>query len=391
MKIIAITTIRSDYDLMSSLYRELNNDVDIEFKLLVAGTHISPTYGLTIREVEKDNFDILLKSETLLDSESKVGRLKSASIMLMSFIDVVSNYEPDLILYAGDREDVAVGALLGAYLSIPTMHFFSGDHAADGHVDNPVRHATSKLTTYHCASVEQHADRLRAIGEPNERISVIGSVALDKFLAHKSLPLDSIFDQFEIQSDIEKVALVIFHPIEDEKKYACEILGNIISELSSRGIFCFVGAPNSDPNNRQLLVLHRDYAESDMVYFYRSMPRDIFLTIFKNSELIIGNSSAGILEAASIPIPTVNVGARQVGRLAGENVIFCDADKVSIARAIDRALSKEFRSMIQTIENPYGGGSSVSKAHKLIKTIDFKSILYKKEDPLLVNKEKEDG
>ncbi|MDG1725892.1 MAG: UDP-N-acetylglucosamine 2-epimerase [Emcibacteraceae bacterium] len=391
MKIIAITTIRSDYDLMSNLYRELDNDMNIEFKLLVAGTHISPTYGLTVQEIENDNFDILIKSETLLDSDSKVGRLKSASIMLLSFIDAVANYEPDLILYAGDREDVAVGALLGAYLSIPTMHFFSGDHAADGHVDNPIRHATAKLTTFHCASVEQHAERLRAIGEPDERISIIGSIALDKFLAHKNLPLKSLFDQLNIETQPEKLALIIFHPIEEEKKYACEILRIIISELLSKGIYCFVGAPNSDPNNRQLLNLDEEYSGSEMVYFYKNMPREMFLTIFNNSELIIGNSSAGILEAASIPIPTVNVGARQVGRLAGKNVIFCDAEKKSIKNAIERALSKKFKSFIANIENPYGDGKSVEKALNLIKTINFVDILYKKEDPLYVNKDIIDG
>ncbi|MDG1004203.1 MAG: UDP-N-acetylglucosamine 2-epimerase, partial [Emcibacteraceae bacterium] len=152
-----------------------------------------------------------------------------------------------------------------------------------------------------------------------------------------------------------------------------------------------VGAPNSDPNNRQLLNLDEEYSGSEMVYFYKNMPREMFLTIFNNSELIIGNSSAGILEAASIPIPTVNVGARQVGRLAGKNVIFCDAEKKSIKNAIERALSKKFKSFIANIENPYGDGKSVEKALNLIKTINFVDILYKKEDPLYVNKDIIDG
>ena len=193
MKILALSTIRSDYDLMSGLYKALNDDPDIELKLLIAGAHLTATYGMSLSQVEEDGFDILLKSETLLDSDSPAGRLKSASIMLFGFIDTVAAYKPDLILYAGDREDVIIGALMGGYLSIPTMHFFSGDHAADGHVDNPIRHATTQLSTYHCASVEEHAERLRAIGEPDERISVVGSIALDKFVSHESMSQEKIF------------------------------------------------------------------------------------------------------------------------------------------------------------------------------------------------------
>lgn len=391
MRILAITTIRSDYDLMSGLYFALHNDPDIDFKLLVAGTHLSPTYGLTVHQIEQDGFNILAKSETLLDSDSHVGRLKSAAIMLLSVVDIVAQYNPDLLLYTGDREDVMIGALLGAYLNIPTMHFFSGDHAADGHVDNPVRHATSKLTTFHCASIEKHAERLRALGEPNERISVIGSIALDKFVAHKAMSTAEIFSQLSIEKKAQKIALVIFHPVDAEKEYSPQILIDIITALQNNNIFAFVGAPNSDPNNRQLLDVHEKYKGMGNVYFYKSMPRDIFLSIFKQSELIIGNSSAGILEAASVPIPAVNVGARQVGRLASKNVIFCDTDTRSISSAVLKALSTDFKHKTSKVKNPYGDGDSVKNAIKVIKSRDFKKLLYKKEDPLYVNKGTEKG
>lgn len=385
MKIVAITTIRSDYDLMSRLYRSLNDDPEIEFKLLLAGAHMSSTYGMTVEQVEADGFEFLLKSETLLDSDSPLGRLKSASLMLLSFVDTVANYKPDLIIYAGDREDVIIGALLGGYLSIPTMHFFSGDHAADGHIDNPVRHATSKLSTFHCVSVEQHADRLKALGEPEERIGVIGSIALDKFVAHQSMTVANIFSQLKLPVTDKNIALVIFHPIKDERDFADQILKSIINSLLAKGFFVFVGAPNSDPDNRQLMDVYNDYNENSDVYFYKSLSRDIFLSIFKRSKLIVGNSSAGVLEAASIPIPAVNVGARQVGRLVGENVIFCDSNMESISSAIDEALTPEFLAKVSSMQNLYGDGRSVEKAIEIIKNTDFAGMLYKKEDPLLVS------
>ena len=376
MKILAITTIRSDYDLMSSLYQALNQDPEIELKLLIAGAHNSPTYGLTIEQIRDDGFDILLNSETLLDSDSKVGRLKSASIMLLSFIDSVANYNPDLILYAGDREDVIIGSLLGAYLSIPTMHFFSGDHAADGHVDNPVRHATSKLSTFHCASIEHHKERLLAIGEPSKRIAVIGSIALDRFLSFKSENMTEICSQLKIQANPKRMALVIFHPINEEKD---EVYFEILHEEDD--------APNSDPNNRPLIEMKNKYINNDQVYFYKTLPRNIFLSIFKNSDLIIGNSSAGILEAASIPIPAINVGKRQVGRISNKNVIFCDTSNSAITDAIIKATSDCFKKEISNIKNLYGDGKSIEKAVYLIKNTNFNELLYKKEDPLDMYKE----
>jgi UDP-hydrolysing UDP-N-acetyl-D-glucosamine 2-epimerase len=384
MKILALSTIRSDYDLMSGLYKALNDDPDIELKLLIAGAHLTATYGMTLSQVEEDGFDILLKSETLLDSDSPAGRLKSASIMLFGFIDTVAAYKPDLILYAGDREDVIIGALMGGYLSIPTMHFFSGDHAADGHVDNPIRHATTKLSTYHCASVEEHAERLRAIGEPDERISVVGSIALDKFVSHESMSQEKIFSELNLPYLGKKTCLIIFHPIGDEKKIAVEILNCIIQALIDFGFFVFVGAPNSDPDNRQLFNLQADYNQNKDVFFYKSLPLNLFLSIFKQSSLIAGNSSAGILEAASIPIPAINVGARQIGRLAGDNVIFCGTDKEAIIAAIEKACSPIFLSSIKNIKNLYGDGDSIKKAVRIIKETNFSKILHKKEDPILV-------
>src|SRR5690554_5565085 len=155
-KVLGITTIRSDYDLLSPLYKKMEEDSDIELKLLVAGGHLSSTYGESINLIKEDGFKILCEIETLIDSNSKKSRLKTASILLQNSIDIVAQYNPDVIIYAGDREDVIVGALLGGYLEIPTIHFYGGDHVKDLHIDNPIRHATSKLSTVHMVSNEEH-------------------------------------------------------------------------------------------------------------------------------------------------------------------------------------------------------------------------------------------
>ena len=143
-KILAFTAIRSEYDLLSGLYILLSKDEDIEFKIIVSGSHLSKRGGFTFKDIEKDGLDILAKIETLEDSDTKASRIKSGAALLQNSIDVVSEYKPDMIIYAGDREEVIIASIIGGYLEIPTVHFFGGDHVKDSHIDNPVRHATSK-------------------------------------------------------------------------------------------------------------------------------------------------------------------------------------------------------------------------------------------------------
>lgn len=381
MKILALTSIRSEYDLLSPLLFKLQADIGVELKLLVGGAHNAPTFGNTYKDIEKDGFDILCRIESLLDADSPSARLKSASILLMSMIDAVRSYEPDLLIYAGDREEVLIGGMLGGYLGIPTVHFFGGDHAADGHIDNPVRHATSKLSTCHMVSTNQHHDRLKAIGEPESRIFTIGSIALDKFIQFEAI---ENITQIVSGRVIEKpAALFIYHPIQKEIGREALIITDAIGALIQAGYHVFVGLPNSDPGNSAVRDAIQAASKGQThCTLYGNLPRDQFISLFKSCSIIVGNSSAGILEAASLPIPCINIGARQRGRFCAENVIFVDATSESIKAGVQRASSLAFTKTLEDMINPYGDGYSVDRAYNLIKTIDFKALLAKKEDPL---------
>ena len=381
-KILAITGIRSDYDLLSSLFRLLDNDKEIEFKLLIGGAHLSSSYGLSVKQIEKDGFDILLRVESLIDSNSNQSRLKSASIFLQNSIDIVSQYNPDLILYAGDREEVIIGGLLGGYLEIPTIHFFAGDHAKDGHVDNPIRHAASKLSTAQFVTLQQHKQRLLKMGENEERIKVIGSIALDRFVGKAPMNKNEIREFFNVEKEFEDFGLVIYHPLAEEKDQCHKYFEDILKSLKENNINAFVSNPNTDPGNRNIIKIAEKYKDDSNFKFYKNLDRKVFLSIFKNSMILTGNSSAGILEAPSIPIPVVNVGMRQRGRIANDNIIFCESDYDSINRAIKKALSSEFLSIVKKVKNIYGDGKSAQRAYELIKKMDFRKMLYKKEDAL---------
>ncbi|PKG98910.1 UDP-N-acetylglucosamine 2-epimerase [Paraglaciecola sp. MB-3u-78] len=381
MKILALTSIRSEYDLLSSLFFKLNNDPEIDLQLMVGGAHNSPSFGLTKKDIELDGFNILINIESLLDADSKSSRLKSASILLLSAADIVNQFSPDLIIYAGDREDVMVGALLGGYLSIPTLHFFGGDHSLDGHIDNPLRHAVSKLSTCHFVSTQEHVMRLKALGEPSNRIHHIGSVALDKFS-------DIEFSGKRVNAVAGKeldrpAALFIFHPVESEVNIAAKIVSDSISALIEEGFHVFVGKPNSDYGNTDIRkAIEEIEGKTEHISVYGNLSREPFVQLFKACKLIAGNSSAGLLEAASIPIPCINIGERQKGRYCSDNVIFVDVDKKSVITGIRKVQELQFEETLKLVVNPYGDGKASERAYNLIKTIDFKSLLLKKEDPL---------
>jgi len=383
-KILAFSSIRSDYDIMSPLYKLFYEDDEIDFKIIVSGAHLSHKFGYSVEQIRKDGFEILLEIETLLSSDTGLSRVKSASFLLQNSLETIAKFNPDLMIYAGDREDVLIYAMIGGYLNIPTIHVYAGDHVKDGYIDNPIRHATSKLSTAHFVALEEHKKRLVRMGEDKRRIFVIGNISLDKFVHFQPLTKSEIKNYFKIQDGFDKFALMIFHPITEEIHNVDLYFENILRNLEERKINTFVSYPNVDPGNQKLLNVIDKYKKNKNFIFYKNLDRELFMSIYKHSLFIIGNSSSGICESASLKIPAINVGLRQTGRFADKNVIFCGTSYQDISNSIDRALSKEFLEKLKNLKNSYGDGNSARKAYEIIKTIDFKSMIVKAEDPLEV-------
>ncbi len=383
-RILGLTSIRSDYDLMSGVYRVLHDDPDVELRLLVSGAHLSPQFGRTVDLIVADGFSLLGDVETLINGDSKSSRLKTAANLLNGSIDLIRAYSPDLMIFAGDREDVLVASTIGAFLDIPTVHFFGGDHAADGHVDNPVRHATSKLATAHFVSIDGHRRRLLRLGEPERRISVIGSVALDKFFSEPALDKDTVLRDMRAKPHAAShpLAVLIFHPVDQERAMAPDYVRNAVNAMIERGYHVMVGAPNPDPGNNALVEALRELGQREEVSFYGNTSRACFVNLMRHASLMIGNSSAGLLEAASVGLPVINIGERQRGRTCGDNVLFCDGDRAAVEAALDTVRSAAFQSRLTGLVNPYGDGRSALKAAALLKTLDFQSLIKKTEDPL---------
>jgi len=380
-KILAFTGCRSDYDLLSALFKKLHADPEFDFSLLVSGTHLSPNHGETVKLIEADGLPISVRVASVPSQPMHELRLESAANLFCGASSAVAEHKPDLLLFAGDREDVIIAALIGVYLGIPTTHFFGGDHALDGHVDHLVRHATSKLASFHFVSTSEHRKRLLALGETESRIFQIGSPALDKFVQEPNLPLEVVFRSIGKSAPLE-YAILIYHPMPEEGLSTGMCFENILRVLAKKGIFTYVSHPNIDHGNEDILHVIERYRGHANFHFYHNLRRRDFVNLLRHASFLIGNSSCGILEVAFLKLAVVNVGNRQRGRASSENVVFVDGDMTSIQNGVEFLLSSEFQTKLRDTASIYGEGDSADKAFKILKQLEYGAFLKKIDDPL---------
>jgi UDP-N-acetylglucosamine 2-epimerase len=209
-------------------------------------------------------------------------------------------------------------------------------------------------------------------------------VALDKFLNEPEIPLPNILQTMNAKPHAytAPIAILIFHPIAEEAEFAGQYIANATEALIQHGFHVCIGMPNTDPGNFNLVKCLESLSEKESVTFYGNVSRNNFVNLFRHARMMVGNSSAGILEAASLKVPVINIGLRQRGRPSGCNVIFVDGDFDSISAAVGLANSDDFRLNIKTSNNPYGDGHSAERASAFLKSLDFGEYLKKPEDPL---------
>ncbi len=380
MKILTITGNRADYDLMSYLYKYFNVDPDIDLGIVVTGGHLTVGYENSVQEIKKDGNKIVAEITDIFNSDTKDSRAKSTGILIAGLTEVVKQFQPDIVVAPGDREEVIAMGIVAAYMQIPFVHFFGGDFAESGHVDNVMRHAASKMASIHIVSLEEHKQRLICIGEREDSIFPIGSIALDKFREEAVVSKKEVLKKVGIDG-YDHYALLIYHPPAEEQKNDIEI-SEIMRALNEKKIKTVVSYPNTDFNNSRVIKVYEKYKDCDNFFFYRNLDRNTFVNLYRNADFQIGNSSSGVCEAASIPIPVINIGTRQRNRGNNENVVYISNVFNGLEEAIDNVMSNEYRESIKDIKNVFGDGNSSKKAYELIKGIDYSEYLLKFYDPL---------
>jgi GDP/UDP-N,N'-diacetylbacillosamine 2-epimerase (hydrolysing) len=380
LKILAITGIRSEYFILQPVFEEFLSRKNVELKAIVTGAHLSPLYGNTYKLIEKDGYDII-KLETLLSSDKLSGRCKSVGIQIMGLTDIVSREKPDWLLVLGDREESITTAIVGTYLNIPVAHLCGGDRVV-GNIDDSIRHAVTKLAHLHFPTTKENGERIIKMGEEPWRVHVVGNPALDSIRKQPYLGLDYINGKLGTNiKENEPFILLIKHPLSSEVELAekqMEITMEAISELGYKTIVIY---PNSDAGNYGMIQVIKKYEKKfDFIKAFETLPRDIFVNLQRKTALLLGNSSAGILEAPFLGLPVVNIGSRQKQRQHSENIIFVPHDKEKIKEAINKVINdKEFIRICKNCSNPYGDGYSSKRIVDIILSTPINSELLNKQ------------
>ena len=380
-KIAVVTTSRADYSHLYWPLRELSAHPDVDLKTIVMGAHLSPEFGSTIREIEKDGFHIDARVECLLSSDSDVGMAKTIGVATLSLADIFGQMRPDLLLLIADRYEMLAPASVALALRIPIAHIEGGE-ISEGAIDDAVRNALTKMSHIHFTSTHAARDRVIAMGEEAWRVHRAGAPSLDHLRRQTLFTREQIESRLRIELK-HPVILVAYHPVtlaRDTVREA-DALFEALENLPDQILFCY---PNADAGSRKLIERARTFAASrDAAHVFVNLDALTYWSLLKQVDVLVGNSSSGIMESASFALPTVNVGLRQQGRERARNVIDAAPEVRAILKAIATAKSADFRRELQGMTNPYGEGVASEKIVEVLATVPLgEELLLKRHAPL---------
>jgi UDP-hydrolysing UDP-N-acetyl-D-glucosamine 2-epimerase len=371
--IAVVTTSRADYSHLYWPLHELSRHPGVDLRLIVLGAHLSPQFGETVREIEKDGLPIAARVECLLSSDTDVGMAKTLGLAVLSLADLLAQTRPDLLLLIADRYEMLAPAAVALTLRIPIAHIEGGE-VSEGAIDDAVRNALTKMSHVHFTSTEGARARVIAMGEEPWRVHRAGAPSLDHLRRSRLLNREQLEEKLQI--DLRSATyLVAYHPVtllRDTTEEA-DALFAALEELSGPVLFCY---PNSDAGNHALLEKTRTFlATRPESKLFVNLDAVTYWSLLREVSVMIGNSSSGIMEAASFALPVVNVGFRQKGRERARNVIDAEPSAPAIGAKIAEAGSSSFRDSLAGMTNPYGDGHAAEKIVQVLTSVPLNQEL----------------
>jgi len=374
--VAVITTSRADYSHLYWPLRDLSENENVDLRIVALGSHLSPEFGNTVREIEKDGFQIASRIECLLSSDSDVGMAKTIGVATLSLADLLGKMRPDLLLLIADRYEMLAPAAVALALRIPVAHIEGGE-VSEGAIDDAVRNALTKLSHIHFTSTLAARERVIALGEEEWRVHHAGAPSLDHLRRRPLLSREEIEKRLELNLKTPTI-VVAYHPmtIARDTLQEVEAVFTALGNLSEQILFCY---PNADAGSRELMERTKSFiASRGHGKVFTNLDTVTYLSLLRQVDVLVGNSSSGIMESASFALPTVNVGLRQQGRERPRNVLDADADVNSILQAIDRARTGEFRELLAGMANPYGEGCASETIVRVLTTVPLSQTLLMK-------------
>lgn len=376
-----VTTTRADYGIYRPLLRALAAAPHLRTIRFAGGTHLRTDFGTTIAEVNRDPFGPVVEVDYLVPGDDAAAIAASGGAALAHFGRAFAAHPVDLLFLLGDRYEMLSAATAALLHRIPIAHLHGGDITA-GSLDDAVRNAVTKLAALHFPALSQHADRIKNMGEAPWRIHVTGALALDELASFTPEPIGALSAALEL--DLRKpTAVLCLHPETLDSVGPADQFRAVADALRDfHGNIVVIGS-NADEGHLTLRrEMERLASSRPATRLALSMPQPRFWSCLHHAALLIGNSSAGIIEAASLRLPVVNVGRRQSGRLHAENVLEVPEWNTSnIAAAIRRAASPDFRASLTNLKNPWGDGRAAERIMSALRTIsDRPRLLSKSQD-----------
>lgn len=378
-KIAVFTGTRAEYGLLYWVIKGLHESAEVELQLYAGGMHLSPEFGYTINQIEKDGFPVVERMEFLLSSDSPVGITKSMGLALINSAEVLDRNKPDLIVLLGDRFESMTVAQAAMVACIPVAHIHGGEKT-EGLIDEAVRHSITKMSHLHFAATEAYQKRIQQLGEQPERIFNFGAPGIDSIVNLQLLKREELSDALNFSLE-KPFFMVTYHPVTLEVDGASDSLVNLLKVLDDYPNHqLIITYPNADTHGRKLIEILDEYhnIHPERVLLTRSLGQLRYLSAMKYCDAVIGNSSSGLIETPTFNVPTVNIGNRQKGRISGETVLHCNESLESIRDTICRAVSVDFTKSCETSVNPYGIGNSSERIVDQLINYPLEGIVNKK-------------
>lgn len=382
IKLAVVTSTRAEYGLLVPLIKAMMCEPEIEMQLLVSGTHLVRKYGYTVRYIRQDKipiaYEVPLFDDDFSSTEQQVSDVIAKAVAQCGAIFAKERY--DAVIVLGDRYELLGFCSAAVVCRIPIVHIHGGE-ITEGAIDDKIRHAITKLSSVHFPSIPEYAHRIIQMGENPDYVYAVGALGIDNILGLKLLDRRELLSELNIETNLP-LAAVTYHPVTGEKpELAAQEMIQVLDSLISSNIFAVITMPNSDVGGDDIYRMIVSYVEryQDKMVLEKSLGQVRYLSLLKNADIMIGNSSSGLLESASFHLPVVDIGDRQKGRVAPANVVHCSCNQDEIVKSIETCLNNKMKERLQGYENPYGDGKAAQRIVDKLKKIDFadKSLICK--------------